>query len=69
MTHARTHAELRQEVGEVRSATDKIAQQMRIKMKKMRKENDDFEKSHDNDPSLVKVGHHIRPRRVSCGVS
>jgi len=47
--------ELRQEVGEVRSATDKIAQQMRIKMKKMRKENDDFEKSHDNDPSLVKI--------------
>jgi t-SNARE complex subunit (syntaxin) len=42
-------------VGEVRSATDKIAQQMRIKMKKMRKENDDFEKSHDNDPSLVKI--------------
>ncbi|ELR24792.1 syntaxin protein, putative [Acanthamoeba castellanii str. Neff] len=47
--------ELRQEVGEVRSSTDKIAQQMRIKMKKMRKENDDFEKSHDNDPSLVKI--------------
>jgi len=47
--------ELRQKVGEVRSATDKIAQQMRIKMKKMRKENDDFEKSHDNDPSLVKI--------------
>jgi hypothetical protein len=41
----------------VRSSTDKIAQQMRIKMKKMRKENDDFEKSHDNDPSLVKVDH------------
>jgi len=47
--------ELRKEVGEVRAATDKIAQQMRVKMKKMRKENDDFEQSHDNDPSLVKI--------------
>jgi len=36
---------------------------MRIKMKKMRKENDDFEKSHDNDPSLVKVDH---TRLSSC---
>lgn len=51
----RTVAELRKEVGEVRAATDKIAQQMRLKMKKMRKDNDDFEKDHSNSPSLVKV--------------
>lgn len=47
--------ELRKEVGDVRAATDKIAQQMRVKMKKMRKENDDFANSHENDPSLVKI--------------
>lgn len=47
--------ELRQEVGEVRAQTDQIAQQMRSKLKKMRKENDDFVKSHDNDPSLEKI--------------
>jgi len=47
--------ELRKEVGEVRAATDKIAQQMRKKMRDMRKENDEFEKSHNNDPSLVKI--------------
>jgi syntaxin 1B/2/3 len=48
--------ELRKEVGSVRAATDKIAQQMRLKMKKMRMENDDFDKSHnETDPSLVKI--------------
>jgi t-SNARE complex subunit (syntaxin) len=47
--------ELRKEVGDVRAATDKIAQQMRKKMRDMRKENDEFEKSHNNDPSLVKI--------------
>lgn len=47
--------DLRKQVGDVRAETDKVAQQMRLKMKKMRKENDDFEKSHTNDPSLVKI--------------
>jgi len=47
--------ELRQEAGGVRTETDSVAQQMRSKLKKMRKENDDFVKSHDNDPSLEKI--------------
>jgi len=48
-------AEKRAHVEEMRSSTDSIAQQMRAKLKRMRKENDDFTKSHDNDPSLVKI--------------
>ncbi len=39
----------------MRAATDAVAQRLRLQMKKMRKENDAFNKTHDNDPSLVKI--------------
>eukprot|EP01087_Luapelamoeba_hula_P009468 TRINITY_DN2445_c0_g1_i1.p1 TRINITY_DN2445_c0_g1~~TRINITY_DN2445_c0_g1_i1.p1 ORF type:complete len:349 (+),score=86.12 TRINITY_DN2445_c0_g1_i1:129-1175(+) len=47
--------ELRDNVGEVRDRTNALAQEMRIKMKSMRIENDKFIKTHENDPSLVKI--------------
>jgi len=47
--------ELREQIGDIRDQTNAVAQEMRVKLKSIKVENDKLEKEQRNNPALIKI--------------
>jgi len=55
ITNTKKANKLRQELGEIRSSIQSTASQLHQALNSLKKENDEFNAVHDNDPSLCKI--------------